>query len=150
MTAKAKQRWLEDGDANTIFFHLTVVLQSKANSIHSIKIREDENQEICVIPTAEEIKATVFEMAGFKSSGLDGFPPIFYKRFWHIIGSHRTDATLHFFSSRQFLQAINHTYITLIPKTLRLTQLISSVPLASATPPTISSPKSLQTGSNLY
>ncbi|KAL0412514.1 UNVERIFIED_CONTAM: putative ribonuclease H protein [Sesamum radiatum] len=37
---KAKQRWLEDGDANTKYFHMTAVLQSRANHIHSIQTRE--------------------------------------------------------------------------------------------------------------
>ncbi|KAL0352596.1 UNVERIFIED_CONTAM: hypothetical protein Scaly_1648300 [Sesamum calycinum] len=120
---KVKQRWFENGDANTKFFHLMVILQSKANFIHSIKTQEgnvvrewkhignefslyfkslfqsdfeysrpppsdhlleilpsvvtaDGNHEICVIPTAEEIKATVFEMASFKSPSPDGFPPV--------------------------------------------------------------------------
>ncbi|KAL0437443.1 UNVERIFIED_CONTAM: putative mitochondrial protein [Sesamum radiatum] len=55
-------------------------------------------------------------MASFKSPDPDGFPPSFFKQFWHIVGRQVIDATLYFFSNGQILPAINHTYITLIPK----------------------------------
>ncbi|KAL0414365.1 UNVERIFIED_CONTAM: hypothetical protein Sradi_1638200 [Sesamum radiatum] len=160
---KAKQRWLEDGDANTKYFHMTAVLQSRANHIHSIQTREGnavtdwelignefsayfqslfksdlsqnqtdqmefvcelmpstisefDNQDLCRIPSPKEIKDTLFDMASFKSPGPDGFPPNFFKQFWHIVGPRMIDATRHFFSSGQICPAINHTFITLIPK----------------------------------
>ncbi|KAL0380236.1 UNVERIFIED_CONTAM: hypothetical protein Sangu_0087900 [Sesamum angustifolium] len=34
---KAKQRWLQDGDANTRFFHLSTVFKARSNRIHAIK-----------------------------------------------------------------------------------------------------------------
>ncbi|KAL0408606.1 UNVERIFIED_CONTAM: putative ribonuclease H protein [Sesamum radiatum] len=160
---KAKQKWLEDGDANTKYFHLTAVLQSKSNFIHSIKSKEGhtvtewdmigkefadyfkslfstdcflsqseiadcvtehmttvfseaDNQELSMIPTPDEIKNTIFDMAAYKSPGPDGFPPSFFKQYWHIVGDKVTEAISYFFTSGSISPAINHTYITLIPK----------------------------------
>ncbi|KAL0378405.1 UNVERIFIED_CONTAM: LINE-1 retrotransposable element O protein [Sesamum radiatum] len=64
----------------------------------------------------EKIKVKIFEMANFKSPGPDGFPPSFYKQYWHIVGKQVTEAILHFFPSGNIVQALNHTYISLIPK----------------------------------
>ncbi|KAL0402832.1 UNVERIFIED_CONTAM: LINE-1 retrotransposable element O protein [Sesamum radiatum] len=160
---KAKQKWLEEGDANTKYFHLTAVLQSKANFIHSIQTRqgnavtewemignefsyffkslfqsecswsqselsncvhefmiksisESDNQSLCLIPSPEEIRDTIFSMASFKSPGPDGFPPSFFKQYWHIVGKQFVEATIHFFSTGHITPAINHTYISLVPK----------------------------------
>ncbi|KAL0456049.1 UNVERIFIED_CONTAM: LINE-1 retrotransposable element O protein [Sesamum latifolium] len=64
----------------------------------------------------EGIKGKIFGMANFKSPGSDGFPHSFYKQYWHIVGKQVIEAILHFFSSENIVQAINHTYISLIPK----------------------------------
>ncbi|KAL0434726.1 UNVERIFIED_CONTAM: hypothetical protein Sradi_0180500 [Sesamum radiatum] len=79
---KAKQRWFEEFDENIRFFHLTAILQSKANFIHSINDGNGnvlteweliaENQDICRLPSPKEIRAVVFNMASFKSPGPDG------------------------------------------------------------------------------
>ncbi|KAL0462466.1 UNVERIFIED_CONTAM: hypothetical protein Slati_0134200 [Sesamum latifolium] len=160
---KAKQKWLEGGDANTRYFHLTAVLQSKSNFIHSIQTREGhtvtewelignefadyfndlftsdcswsptkiadyvaehmtslilevDNQELCMIPSPDEIKNTVFAISAYKSPGPDGFPSSFFKQYWHIVGEKIIEATTYFFSMGRIPPAINHTYITLIPK----------------------------------
>ncbi|KAL0300641.1 UNVERIFIED_CONTAM: putative mitochondrial protein [Sesamum radiatum] len=160
---KAKQRWLQDGDANTRFFHLSTVFKARSNRIHAIKrtdgslvhsweeigneflnyysqlfstefgqnshpfppdleslipqvVSEEDNVSLCENPTADEIKSVVFEMAPFKSPGPDGFPPSFFKNFWHIVGTDVVKAVQHFFLSGSLLKALNHTFITLIPK----------------------------------
>ncbi len=33
----------------------------------------------------EEVKVTLFQMYHTKSLGLDGLPPLFFHKFWHII-----------------------------------------------------------------
>ena len=56
-------------------------------------------------------------MASTKASGPDGMPPVFYQKFWHVVGSDVTKAVLSCLNSGRILKSINHTFITLIPKT---------------------------------
>jgi hypothetical protein len=43
-------------------------------------------------------------------------PPIFYQKYWHVVGSDVTTAVLSCLNSGSLLKSINHTFITLIPK----------------------------------
>ena len=45
-----------------------------------------ENEEICRVPTADEIRRIVFEMQPLKAPGPDGLPGLFYKHYWSIVG----------------------------------------------------------------
>ncbi|KAF3961001.1 hypothetical protein CMV_014334 [Castanea mollissima] len=49
------------------------------NLIALLESHQDENVELCCIPTLEEIKSTLFSMSDLKAPGPDGFPMIFYK-----------------------------------------------------------------------
>jgi len=44
-------------------------------------IFDDENEELCRVPTREEINRTIFEMKSLKALGPDGFPTLFYKHY---------------------------------------------------------------------
>ena len=63
-----------------------------------------------------EVLEAVKQMSPIKSPGPDGFPPIFYQKYWHIIGEDVSHAVLTCLNSGKILKAINHTHITLIPK----------------------------------
>ncbi|KAK4389690.1 hypothetical protein Sango_2306000 [Sesamum angolense] len=67
-------------------------------------------------PSPEEVKDVLFGMASLKSLGSDGFPPTFFKQYWHIVGEQRIKVVIHFFASGQPPTAFNHTYISLIPE----------------------------------
>ena len=66
--------------------------------------------------TATEVDITLKQMAPLKSPGHDGLPLIFYQKYWHLIGKDVTKVVLTCLNSGKILNAINHTYITLIPK----------------------------------
>lgn len=38
---KSKQHWMEDGDANTHFFHLATMIQRRYNSINYLLVEDD-------------------------------------------------------------------------------------------------------------
>ncbi|KAG8389002.1 hypothetical protein BUALT_Bualt02G0184100 [Buddleja alternifolia] len=55
-------------------------------------------------------------MAANKTPGPDGMSPLFYKTYWDIVGIDVVKAVTHFFETGHLLKAMNHTFITLIPK----------------------------------
>ncbi|KAG8367282.1 hypothetical protein BUALT_Bualt16G0056200 [Buddleja alternifolia] len=79
-------------------------------------VSDEDNRGLLSIPTPCEIKKTVFSMAANKTPGPDGMSPLFYKTYWDIVGIDVVKAVTHFFETGHLLKAMNHTFITLIPK----------------------------------
>lgn len=51
-----------------------------------------------------------------KALGPDGMAPIFFQNYWDVVGKDVASAVLTALNSGKFPDAINHTFITLIPK----------------------------------
>jgi hypothetical protein len=66
--------------------------------------------------TSEEVVMALKQMGPLKAPGPDGLPPLFYQKYWHLLGEDITKVVLNCLNSGKILKAINHTYITLIPK----------------------------------
>ena len=79
-------------------------------------ISEEENQGLNTIPTPEEIKTALFSMQDLKAPGPDGFPALFYKEFWPIVGNTVTCAVTAFFTNGCLPKDANDSLIVLIPK----------------------------------
>ena len=79
-------------------------------------ISEEENQVLYTIPTPDEIKTTLFNMQDLKAPSLDGFPALFYKEFWPIVGDTITSAVTAFFTNGRLPKDANESLIVLIPK----------------------------------
>ena len=79
-------------------------------------ITNADNSVLCKIPELDEIKHIVFEMQSLKAPGPDGFPPLFYKKYWHIVGSNVIKAVQYFFTTGYMLKDINSSLIVLILK----------------------------------
>jgi hypothetical protein len=79
-------------------------------------ISVSENERLCQIPTPAEIKEVVFSMQSLKSPGPNGLPPLFYKKYWQIVGSSVIKAIQNFFLIGKLLKEINNSFIVLIPK----------------------------------
>ena len=55
-------------------------------------------------------------MQSLKSPGPDGLPPLFYKKYWKVVGHSVIKAVHNFFISGKMLKEVNYSYIVFIPK----------------------------------
>jgi hypothetical protein len=79
-------------------------------------ITTEENEELCRIPTPQEIKKALFDMPTLKAPGPDGFPVLFYEKYWDIVGNNVIKVVLNFFQDGRLLPEVNNSSIVLIPK----------------------------------
>ena len=56
------------------------------------------------------------QMAHLKALGPDGMPPLFFQKYWKVVSPEVTQGVLSCLNLGHILNAINHTFITLIPK----------------------------------
>ena len=74
-------------------------------------ISNQDNEQICQIPTRDEIKAVIFDMHLFKAPGPDGLPAFFFKQYWPIVGDQVCAAVQNFFftwSNAQRVESFLH------------------------------------------
>ena len=64
----------------------------------------------------EEVELALRQMAPLKAPGPDGMPPIFFQKFWDIIGDDVVEAVLSCLNTGTIMPGLNHTFISLIPK----------------------------------
>ncbi|KAL3833012.1 hypothetical protein ACJIZ3_007748 [Penstemon smallii] len=93
-------------------------------------IDDEENTTICKLPTPKEIKQVMFSFTSGKSPGPDGLPALFYKNFWSTTGNALVQAVQHFFRTGFMLKALNHTFVTLIPKVVNATSVDQFRPIS--------------------
>ena len=79
-------------------------------------VTENMNEELSREFTPGEVAVALKQMAPLKAPRPDGLPPLFYHKYWHLTGDEVTKAALTCLNTGKILQAVNHTYITLIPK----------------------------------
>ncbi|KAL5557491.1 hypothetical protein UlMin_039727 [Ulmus minor] len=79
-------------------------------------ISDADNALLLSIPDWEEIRTTVFKMGSFKAAGPDGFPSLFFKSYWEIVGEDVISSVRDFFITGTLHPYINSTNIVLVPK----------------------------------
>ncbi|EPS60814.1 hypothetical protein M569_13987, partial [Genlisea aurea] len=69
------------------------------------------------IPFSErEVETAIRSMKPLSSPGADGFPPVFYHRYWHIVGAEVSKTVLKLLNEQSMETSLNHTQLILIPK----------------------------------
>ncbi|RYR27722.1 hypothetical protein Ahy_B01g051758 [Arachis hypogaea] len=119
--------WVEDQEelANLAINFFTRLYQEQGDTIQLqssksySKIQEDVKRNMDVMPTGEEIKDAFFRIGSLKAPGLDGFPAIFYKENWDVIGESIINHVKSCWEEPSNIKNHNKTLITLIPKVTR-------------------------------
>ncbi|XP_057422210.1 uncharacterized protein LOC130716023 [Lotus japonicus] len=77
----------------------------------------DAHRSVLLDPfTKEDIEEALFQMHPIKASGIDGFPALFYQKFWHIVGDEVAAFCLQVLNGTLSPAMINQTLLVLIPK----------------------------------
>lgn len=71
---------------------------------------------INVIVSPEEIEATIFQFNLHKFPSSDGFPTIFFQKFWLLLSPHIIPYILSIFNSTHFPCEMNKVLNSIIPK----------------------------------
>lgn len=67
--------------------------------------------------TAHEVEQALKQMKPLTAPGPDNLPPIFFKSCWDFIGQDVIASSLSILNSGVMPKSLNHTFISLIPKT---------------------------------
>lgn len=90
------------------------------------EMRENLSKEF----VAKEISIALKQMHPNKAPGLDGMSPIFFQKYWGIVGSSVSAALLRTLNSSQLPSHLNHTLISLIPKIKQPSKVIDFCPIS--------------------
>ncbi|KAM1255704.1 hypothetical protein PS1_030066 [Malus domestica] len=101
-----------------IFLSQRVLLNAMSEVTDAVvpKVTPDMNAELLKPYTKEEIKLALFQMHHSKSPGKDGMSPLFYQKFWHIVGEDVVEAVWSFLTLGRLLHEACFTHVVLIPK----------------------------------
>ena len=66
--------------------------------------------------TAMEVEVALKQIAPLKALGPNGMPPLFYQNYWTLLGNDVTQSVLHYLNLSSLLAALDHSFVTLIPK----------------------------------
>ncbi|KAA3485636.1 reverse transcriptase [Gossypium australe] len=83
--------------------------------------------------TADEILVALKGMGPLKAPGSDGFPALFFQKYWQIVGKDVLDFCLGVLNDGKEVVSANSTDIMLIPKTSHPTTLVNFRPISLCT-----------------
>uniref|UniRef100_A0A803NJD4 Reverse transcriptase domain-containing protein n=1 Tax=Cannabis sativa TaxID=3483 RepID=A0A803NJD4_CANSA len=92
-------------------------IDDELESLFAEKVTVSENEAIFRVPDDGEIKDVVFKLHPLKAPGPDGFPGIFFRKYWDIVGISVCWMVQQFFITGKMQERVNETFISLVPKT---------------------------------
>ncbi|KAF7113154.1 hypothetical protein RHSIM_RhsimUnG0155100 [Rhododendron simsii] len=97
---------------------LAPALKAKLSPLWSTsnKVSVEQNIRLCRDICNEEIKSAVFELGSLEAPGLDGFPGLFYQKYWDHVKGSVGEMVKDFFEGKANLDKLNRTNLILIPK----------------------------------
>ncbi|KAA3479284.1 reverse transcriptase [Gossypium australe] len=88
---------------------------------------------ILAIQPQDEIQKALKGMGPTKAPGYDGFPALFFQKYWHIVGKDVEEFCLGVLNEGKDLDSVNRIDIVLIPKTPNPTNLVNFRPISLCT-----------------
>lgn len=79
-------------------------------------ISKEQNKDLVVIPSEEEVREALFSFEGNKAPNPDGFLLFFFQTFWDILKADAVKSVQEFFGARRILKELNATFLVLNPK----------------------------------
>ncbi|CAM8971158.1 unnamed protein product [Rhodiola kirilowii] len=89
--------------------------EDQLNSIAAV-VTNEMNDRLTADITEEEIRKSVFAQGPLKAPGIDGFPGIFYQKYWDKVKAHIISYVVKFWEEGTLDKEMNKTPIVLIPK----------------------------------
>ena len=80
------------------------------------RVSDDMNDSLLKEFRVEEVRRALKQMHPTKSPGPDGMSPIFFQKYWDVVGPQVVDFVLNTLNSGIMPNGLNDTYICLIPK----------------------------------
>ncbi|VVA24941.1 PREDICTED: reverse mRNAase [Prunus dulcis] len=79
-------------------------------------VNNDMNGELMRPFSLEEVKDAIFQIGSLKAPGPDGFPAMFYQKYWLSVQDIISRSAEEFYTGQSHIRDINKTFIALIPK----------------------------------
>ncbi|CAL2268930.1 unnamed protein product [Prunus armeniaca] len=128
------RNWQEDsGIQSVVVAYFSKLFQSSTTGgspvnldIVEPRVTSAMNDSLMTEFTELEVKHAVFQMYPTNTPGPDGMPPLFYQKYWHIVGPDVSRAVIDFLSTGRLLRKVNFTQVVLVskmPNSKNMTQL---------------------------
>lgn len=79
-------------------------------------VTDEMNASLTSTISLEEVREAAYQLGALKAPGPDGFPGIFYQKYWRLINEVIFYTSTDFKEGRVCLKQMNKTHIIMIPK----------------------------------
>ena len=86
---------------------------------HPCSLSQEVHNTLCSDITKQDIKNAIFSFKPHKAPGLDGFHPVFFQRYWNMVGPSVITYVRNIFLRKTIPINLNSTLLCLIPKSTR-------------------------------